>query len=126
MVTSQKRAPNLIIDGYKPPCGWWELNSGPFERVAILTSKPSLQPQVCLFLPGTAYDRGRQITPSVSQWPAAQRKGPSVFCLSDVCKAGMLCKADIVRQCSENITVSRASSHTFDPSTQEEEESRSL
>jgi hypothetical protein len=29
MPEGQKRAPDLILDGYKPPCGCWELNSGP-------------------------------------------------------------------------------------------------
>ena len=27
MSTHQKKAPDLITDGYKPPCGCWELNS---------------------------------------------------------------------------------------------------
>ena len=42
---SQKGAPGLIIDGCKPPCGCWELNSGPLEEQSVLlTSEPSLQP----------------------------------------------------------------------------------
>jgi hypothetical protein len=28
MPAGQKKAPDLIIDGYGPPCGCWELNSG--------------------------------------------------------------------------------------------------
>ena len=41
----QKRAPDLITDGCEPPCGCWELNSGPLEEQAILlTTEPSLQP----------------------------------------------------------------------------------
>jgi hypothetical protein len=28
----QKRAPNLIIDGWESPCGCWELNSEPLEE----------------------------------------------------------------------------------------------
>jgi len=41
----QKRAPDLIIDGCEPPCGCWELNSGPLEeQTVLLTSEPSLQP----------------------------------------------------------------------------------
>ena len=30
--THQKRASDLIIDGYEPPCGCWELYSGPLEE----------------------------------------------------------------------------------------------
>ena len=41
----QKRTPDLIIDGSEPPCGFWELNSGPLEEKPVfLTSKLSLQP----------------------------------------------------------------------------------
>ena len=41
----EKRAPNLIIDGCEPPCGCWELNSGPLEEQSVLlTTEPSLQP----------------------------------------------------------------------------------
>jgi hypothetical protein len=41
----QKRAPDLISDGCEPPCGCWELNSGPLEKQPVLlTSDPSLQP----------------------------------------------------------------------------------
>jgi hypothetical protein len=29
MTADQKRAPDLIVDGYEPPCGLWKLNSGP-------------------------------------------------------------------------------------------------
>jgi hypothetical protein len=30
--TLQKRAPNLVMDGCEPPCGCWDLNSGPSEE----------------------------------------------------------------------------------------------
>ena len=41
----QKRAPDPITDDCEPPCGCWELNSGPLEEQAmLLTSEPSLQP----------------------------------------------------------------------------------
>jgi len=34
-----------IPDGCKPPCGCWELNSGPLEEQSVLlTAEPSLQP----------------------------------------------------------------------------------
>jgi len=43
--THQKRASDPITDGCEPPCGCWELNSGPLEEQrVILTSEPSLQP----------------------------------------------------------------------------------
>jgi hypothetical protein len=45
MPAGQKRAPNLTIDGYEPPGGCWELNSGPVEeQPVLLTAEPSLQP----------------------------------------------------------------------------------
>ena len=45
MPAGQKRAPDLITDGCEPPCGCWELNSGPLEEQAmLLTTEPSLQP----------------------------------------------------------------------------------
>ena len=47
MPAGQKMAPNIIIDGYKLPCGCWELNSGPPEdQPMLLTSEPALQPQM--------------------------------------------------------------------------------
>ena len=46
MPAGQKRAPDPITDGCEPPCGCWELNSGPLEEQAmLLTSEPSLQPR---------------------------------------------------------------------------------
>ena len=34
-----------ITDGYEPPCGGWELNSGPLkEQSELLPTEPSLQP----------------------------------------------------------------------------------
>ena len=44
--THQKRALDPIT---KPPCGCWELNSGPLvEQSVLLTTEPSLQP-LCYF-----------------------------------------------------------------------------
>jgi hypothetical protein len=41
----QKRASALITEGCKPPCGYWELNSGPLEEQSmLLTTESSLQP----------------------------------------------------------------------------------
>ena len=37
----QKRAPDIITDGCEPPCGCWELNSGPLEeQPVLLTTEP--------------------------------------------------------------------------------------
>jgi hypothetical protein len=39
----QKRAPDYITDGREPPCGCWELNSGPLEELTVfLASGPCL------------------------------------------------------------------------------------
>ena len=47
MPAGQKRAPDLITDGCEPPCGCWELNSGPLEEQSVLlTPEPSFQPQL--------------------------------------------------------------------------------
>jgi hypothetical protein len=46
----QKRASDLITDGCEPPCGCWELNSGPLEEQSVLlTAEPSLQPTPYIF-----------------------------------------------------------------------------
>jgi hypothetical protein len=46
MPAGQKRAPDLIIGGYKSPCGCWELNLGPLEeQPVLLTTETPLQPQ---------------------------------------------------------------------------------
>lgn len=45
MSARQKTASELFIDSYEPPCGCWELNSGPPEEQSVLlTAEPSLQP----------------------------------------------------------------------------------
>jgi hypothetical protein len=39
-----KRASDPITDGSEPPCGCWDLNSGPLEEHSVfLTPEPSLQ-----------------------------------------------------------------------------------
>jgi hypothetical protein len=44
--THQKKASDLIKDGCEPPCGCWDLNSGPLEdQSVLLTLESSLQPQ---------------------------------------------------------------------------------
>ena len=38
------RASDPIADGCEPPCGYWELNSGPLkEQSVLLTAEPLLQ-----------------------------------------------------------------------------------
>jgi hypothetical protein len=42
--THQKRASDPITDGCEPPCGCWDLNSGPLEEQSVLlTVEPFLQ-----------------------------------------------------------------------------------
>jgi len=51
--TCQKKLPGPITDSCEPPCGCWELNSGPLEeQPLLLTSGPSLQPLVLCFYMG--------------------------------------------------------------------------
>ena len=48
----QKRVTDLITDGCEPPCGWWDLSSGPLEEQSVLlTAEPSLEPPGYLFKP---------------------------------------------------------------------------
>jgi hypothetical protein len=43
--TLQKSESDLIKNGFEPPCGCWDLNSGPSgEQSVLLTAEPSLQP----------------------------------------------------------------------------------
>jgi hypothetical protein len=43
---SQKRSPDLIMGGCEPPCGCWDLNSGPSEEQSVLLpTEPSPQPK---------------------------------------------------------------------------------
>jgi hypothetical protein len=43
--THQKGALDPITDGCEPPCGCWELKSGPLEEQSVLlTAEPSLHP----------------------------------------------------------------------------------
>jgi hypothetical protein len=47
----QKRASDAITDGCEPPCGFWDLNSGPLEeQPVLLTTVPSLQPTAEVFI----------------------------------------------------------------------------
>jgi hypothetical protein len=43
--SDQKRASDPFKDGCEPPCGCWELNSGPLEeQFMLLTAEPCHQP----------------------------------------------------------------------------------
>jgi hypothetical protein len=47
----QKRASDLIMGGCEPPCGCWDLNSGPLkEQSELLPAEPSPQPQYYLLI----------------------------------------------------------------------------
>ena len=49
--TQQKRASDPITDGCEPPCGCWDLNSGPLEEHSVLlTTEPSLQLHNIIFV----------------------------------------------------------------------------
>jgi hypothetical protein len=46
-----KRASDPITGGCEPPCGCWELNSGPLEEQSVLlTTEPSHQPCGFVFM----------------------------------------------------------------------------
>ena len=48
--TLQKMASDFVMDGCEPPCGCWDLNSGPLEeQSALLTAEPSHQPRLWTF-----------------------------------------------------------------------------
>jgi hypothetical protein len=54
--TPQKRVSDSITDGCEPPCGCWELNSGPLEEWSVLlTTEPSLQPIIDIFMSRNLY-----------------------------------------------------------------------
>ena len=41
----------VIADSYEPPCGCWEMNTGPLEeQPVLLTTEPSLQPPWTSFI----------------------------------------------------------------------------
>jgi len=40
-----------MTHGCEPPCGYWELNSGPLEeQPVLLTAEPPLQPLITIFM----------------------------------------------------------------------------
>jgi hypothetical protein len=49
--TLQKRHQIFVTDGCEPPpCGCWDLNSGPLEEQSVLlTTEPSHQPNFIIF-----------------------------------------------------------------------------
>ena len=49
MPAGQKRAPDLIVDGYEPLYACWELNSGPLEEQPVLLTSRNQRSMVrCL------------------------------------------------------------------------------
>jgi hypothetical protein len=59
--TCQKRALDPLIDGCEPPCGCWELNSGPLEEQSVLltigiSSAPSPPVGFFVFVFETRFD----------------------------------------------------------------------
>ena len=45
--THQKSVVDIITSGCEPPCGCWDLNSGPSEKQSVLlTAEPSHQPRL--------------------------------------------------------------------------------
>ena len=57
--THQKSASDIITDGCEPPCGCWDLNSGPSEEESVLlTAEPSLQPYLFLICSFVCLCRG--------------------------------------------------------------------
>ena len=50
VLTHQKATMDPITDGYEPPCGCWELNSGPQEeQTVLLVTLSFLQPTFHVF-----------------------------------------------------------------------------
>jgi hypothetical protein len=66
---------DLITDGCEPPCGCWDLNSGPLEdQPVLLTTEPSLQPPCLFFKTGFLCSPGCPGNQSVNPgWPGTQR-----------------------------------------------------
>lgn len=52
---------SAVADGCEPPCGFWELSSGPSQEQVVLTAERSLQPQ---FSPSTMWATGIKLGPS--------------------------------------------------------------
>ena len=49
---SGRRMSDLVTDSCEPPCGCWDLNSGPLEEQSVLlTTEPSLQPRRSVLKP---------------------------------------------------------------------------
>ena len=65
----QKEDP--ITDGFKPPCGCWELNSGPLEEQSVfLNTKLSLQSLIdCLDFVFFLF----VLELAIARWPQTQR-----------------------------------------------------
>jgi hypothetical protein len=65
----QKRALDLIMDGCEPPCGCWDLNSGPLEEQSVLlTTEPSLHAPLFPLKHSTYIWRQDRISQSECPW----------------------------------------------------------
>jgi hypothetical protein len=58
-----KMTSDLITDGCEPPCGCWDLNSGPSEEQSVLLpAEPSRQSQFFFFFYLTSYVSTQKIS----------------------------------------------------------------
>ena len=66
----QKRASDFITGACEPPCGCWELNSGPLEEQSVLLpTEPSHQPGTTSFLFSCSVTDGMGTKPLASESP---------------------------------------------------------
>jgi hypothetical protein len=78
--TPQKRASDLIRDGCEPPCGCWDLNSGPSEdQWVLLNAEPSLQPLFC-FRWGLSMSLTHRDPPASGSWVLGLKAQPECIC----------------------------------------------
>jgi hypothetical protein len=78
---THQRASDPITDGCEPPCGCWELNSGPLkEQSGLLPADPSLQPLFNTFGTGRSDESLPQMSLTQQVWAVISHKnhlGPS-------------------------------------------------
>ena len=59
--THQKGALDSITDGCEPPCGCWELNSGPLEEQSVLLTTKPLVKIICSRSRGVTRQSGKNV-----------------------------------------------------------------
>ena len=67
--TYHKKASELILDSYKPPCGCWELNSAPLEEQSVLLIARGIyvyNRETEMQVPKVIYDSGSHFFSDVS------------------------------------------------------------